>query len=86
MIETAAFVCSHIFGKTRPVLLVSREGADWQFLCGETHGENEKPRVICLNHLICDNPTLREVADLPENSEAERDAVGDIWRRMPITL
>jgi YD repeat-containing protein len=39
--ETAAYVCSHIFAATRPVLLVSREDGDWQFLCGVTTPDNK---------------------------------------------
>ena len=81
--ETAAFVCSHIFSATRPVLFVSREDGDWQFLCGGTHDADEKPRVVGLNHLMERDTTLREILDLPSDWDAERSAVNAPWARTP---
>jgi hypothetical protein len=37
--EIAAFVCSHIFKNTHPLLLVARENGDWMFLCGQVHDD-----------------------------------------------
>ena len=52
----AVFICSHMFENTRPVLYVSKEGGDWQFLCGQTdHGE-ENPHVVGIGHLIDRDP------------------------------
>jgi hypothetical protein len=79
--EVAAFVCSHIFDGTHPVLLVSTEDGDWQCLCGGLHDETEVPRVIGLNHLLDRDPTLREVLDLPAGCIAERPALGAPWSR-----
>jgi hypothetical protein len=79
--EEAAFVCSHVFEKTRPILYVSREGGDWQFLCGEEHSPTEKPRVVGAAHLFARDPSLREVADLRPDWEAERIGVGTPWAR-----
>ena len=81
--EAAAFVCSHIFNATCPVLLVSREDGDWQFLCGGTHDADEKPRVVGLNHLLERDATLREILDLPSDWDAERSAVSAPWKRTP---
>ena len=81
--ETAAYVCSHIFDATRPVLLVSREDGDWQFLCGGSHEADEKPRVVGLNHLVERDTTLREILDLPSDWDAERSEVNAPWTRTP---
>jgi hypothetical protein len=79
--HTVAFVCSHVFDATRPVLLVAREGGDWQLLCGSDHGESERPHVVGLEHLLKRDSTLEAVLDLPDNWEAERPSVGAMWER-----
>lgn len=79
--ETLAYVCSHVFGRTRPVLLVARDDGDWQFLCGGTHEPDEVPRVVGMNHLTDDDPSILQVVDLPVNWEAERKSPRDEWVR-----
>jgi hypothetical protein len=79
--EEAAFVCSHVFNNTRPVLLVARENGDWMYLCGEAHDSNEKCEVVGRNHLLMRDPTLAETSDLPDEMEAERSGVGLAWER-----
>lgn len=81
--EVLAYVCSHVFGHTRPVLLVARDDGDWQLLCGGTHDPEEVPRVVGLNHLTDDDPTILQVVDLPVDWEAERKSPDDQWIRMP---
>jgi hypothetical protein len=81
--EIAAYVCSHVFDGTRPILLVSREGGDWQCLCGLTHESSEVPKVVGLNHLLERDPSLQELEDLPNDWEAERASVSDPWIRTP---
>lgn len=83
--ETAAFVCSHIFENTRPILLVARENGDWMYLCGEVHDEQEQYHVIGQGHLLERDPTLNELQDLVDNSEAERRSIGDSWIRTALT-
>lgn len=82
--EQAAFVCSHVFDMTRPILLVAHEGGDWQFLCGDVHRPGEKPRVVGLEHLTERDEQLSEVLDLPEGWEAERTGPAQPWVRRPI--
>jgi hypothetical protein len=79
--EVAAYVCSHVFERTRPVLLVARDGGDWQFLCGGEHGPDDLPRVVGMNHLMDDDPTLPQLLDLPADWEAERRSSSDPWIR-----
>lgn len=83
--EQAAFVCSHVFSHTRPVRLVTREGGEWQFLCGEEHPEHEIPHVVGLNHILEFDPSLEEILDLPNECEAERAAQGSVWIRTSIS-
>ena len=76
----AAFVCSHVFRRERPVLLVSHGDGDWQFLCGGSdHGDDA--HVVGVGHLIDNDPSLNECADLPVDAFAEREAVGKPWTR-----
>ena len=82
--EIGVLICPHIFERTKPVLLVAREYGDLMFLCGAEHSENEKFHVVGLNHLLDHDPTLREVSDIEEGYEAERQSVGDPWIRTPI--
>ena len=49
--ERAAFVCSHVFENSRPVLLVSHVDGGWQLLCGQAHVTKEIPRLVGLNPL-----------------------------------
>lgn len=79
--ETAAYVCSHVFDNTRPILLVSRAGGEWQCLCGDEHEAGEIPNVVGLNHLLERDPTLLELENLPEEWEAERASVSAPWLR-----
>jgi hypothetical protein len=79
--ELSAYVCSHVFANSHPVLLVSRVEGDWQFLCGETHEGDEVPQVVGLNHLFDRDPTLHELHDLPPDWQAERATVASPWRK-----
>lgn len=82
--ETAAFVCSHVFEKRAPVLLVLHAEGDWQLLCGGDHDNDEIPRVVGLNHLVDEDPSLHAVLDLPVEWEAERSSLASPWERRPI--
>ena len=83
--ELTAIICQHIFDDTHPVLLVCRAGGDWQFLCGADHPDGTRPRVVGINHIFDRDPTLRALADLPPEWEAERSKVGDPWARRPVS-
>ena len=84
MTETPCYICLHVFENSRPVLLVSKEGGDWQFLCGGEHGQDELPRVVGINHLLSRDNTLLELLDLNDNWEAERKSLKDPWTRRKI--
>lgn len=83
--EQAAFICEHVFTSARPVLLVSHAGGDWQLLCGGDHPEDPDDdswvHLVCLDHLLERDSTLRAVLDLPIDWIAERVSVGAGWVR-----
>lgn len=74
------FCCRHVFRAERPVLLVSREHGDWQFLCGGgDHHSPEEPFHVGVGHLVSRDGSLNEVAALPAECEAERSRIGSAW-------
>ena len=75
------YVCQHIFENTRSILLVSHADGDWQFLCGGDDHSGDVPQVVGVKHLLDRDSTLAEVADLPEDFDAERRFVGGGWMR-----
>ena len=80
--HTPAWVCSHVFKKARPVLLVSKADGDWQFLCGGDH--DDRPHLVGVEHLLATDPSLKEVMDLQNDWEAERDGLGAPWVRRSV--
>jgi hypothetical protein len=77
-----AYVCVHVFDETRPVLLVSRAGGDWSFLCGDMHAdESSSYRVVGIGHVLDHDPSIQSVLDLPPEWEAERATPSDDWIR-----
>ena len=79
-----SYVCVHVFEASRPVLLVSRAGGDWQFLCGGEHEDRaENYRVVGKVHLLGRDPSLKDLSDLAPEWEAERSSPGGVWVRRP---
>jgi hypothetical protein len=76
-------VCSHVFKKTQPILLVVRE-KNLQFLCGLEHDEKERPHLVGVGHLLERDKSLLEVVDLPEYWEAERVDTSSSWVKVKI--
>jgi hypothetical protein len=77
----AVYVCHHVFTHERPVLLVSHDDGDWQFLCGGPHEKEEIPHVIGVSHIVGFDPTVSEVADIGVDEKAERESVAHPWVR-----
>jgi hypothetical protein len=74
------FVCPHVFKDTRPILLVVHEDGDWQCLCGK-NDHNDEGHLVGIGHLIERDSSLGALSDLPDNWEAERMSLRDIWLR-----
>ena len=79
-----AYVCSHVFATSRPVLLVANEDGDWMFLCGCDDHASTDCLVVGVGHLIARDPSLNECADLAAGFEAERQSVEHPWVRAPL--
>lgn len=75
----AVFVCSHIFDNTRPILYISKDDGEYQFLCGDIHEENELPRVVGLGEIVESDESVLDVMDLNDGQDAERKTVNDSW-------
>jgi hypothetical protein len=81
-IHQKAYVCVHVCHNARPVLLVSRDGGDWCFLCGDLHPEAASSyRVVGIGHLLERDPSLAVLMDLPAEWEAERQHISSPWIR-----
>jgi hypothetical protein len=76
------FSCGHVMRAERPALLVSHDGGDWQFMCGnDDHDGQREPFHVSIGIIVSRDQTLNDVADLPSGWEAERRAVGMPWIR-----
>lgn len=77
-----AYVCTHVFNRTRPVLLVSRADGDWSLLCGDIHTNDAASyRVVGIGHVLAHDPSVQSVMDLQPEWEAERASVAGDWIR-----
>ena len=65
-----------------PILHVTHDADDggWQFLCGTTEDPADA-RVVGLGRMFARDPSLGELADLPEGWRAWRAAPGRVWER-----
>jgi hypothetical protein len=74
--NTAALTTSDVLEANAPILHVAHDADDggWQFLPGGAVNPAEA-RVV--------DPSLLELADLPEGWQAWRERVGAEWKRRP---
>jgi hypothetical protein len=64
-----------------PILLVTHDtDGDWQFLCGRTNRTRDG-RVVSLGCVFDKDPTVGEVADLPEGWRTSRPDKDAAWTR-----
>jgi hypothetical protein len=68
-----------------PVLLVTHDRADggWEFLCGTTD-QAIAVRDVEMSRIVDNDPSLRELADLPVGWRAWRASPGEPWQRGPL--
>lgn len=70
--NTASFTCVHVMNRERPILHVTHdEDGYWQFLCGETHSE-EEARVISLAQAYELDHTVGKLAEMDYGQYADR--------------
>lgn len=75
------YICSHIFSGERDILYITRDGDDWQFLCGEMDHVDEIPKVVSLGQLVEKDISIIDVFDLLNSKgEAERESKSSKWK------
>lgn len=77
-----AQTCSHVLEEGRPILLVSRE-LDGEVLavCGGENDSAATTRVLSLERLLALDPSLEELADMPDGWVAMRESADEDWAR-----
>lgn len=76
------FLSEAVHAEEEPITYVSHDLDDgsWQFL-GDSMAGGRKPVISCFHHPVDDDPTLKELADLPRGWYAEREKRGEPWVR-----
>jgi hypothetical protein len=79
--NTASITTRQVLGGA-PILVVTHDADDggWQFLCGTTHDPADG-RVVGLGRMYARDPSLGELADLPEGWRAWRASPAHAWER-----
>lgn len=78
--------CRCVLEAKKPVLFVSHAGGDWQMYCDDANHDFEDEEamrselvVVHVAHLLAQDATLNDIADLPVDMGAERSQVGGSW-------
>ncbi len=80
-INTASFTTIRVLDSSLPILEVYHDhDGDWQFMCGTTNA-SEDAKVVCLGCMVERDPTLVQLADLPEGWMAYRESSKHPWSR-----
>jgi hypothetical protein len=69
-------------GRVPVLLVIHNADTTWQFLPG-TWVENEEGVALHAGHILDQDETLLDLADLPPEWAAERESVGGDWDRYP---
>jgi hypothetical protein len=80
--HSRVFVPAAVKSGAEPVTYVSHDIEDgaWQFL-GDSMSGGEGPVLLCLHHVIDNDPALAELAELPLGWQAERAKPGEPWMK-----
>jgi hypothetical protein len=80
----AVITIDSILSGEKPILRVVHDASDggWQFLTGE-QVEAHQAKVVSLQTITELDPTVLELADLPQGWFAERQSVAGSWQSWP---
>ncbi len=79
-LSTAVFTSKYVMGKDSPIVYVAHnEDGSWEFWGKEIIDESEI-MVVLLEQIIRTDPTVLDVADLPIQFTAVREAKGNSWQ------
>jgi hypothetical protein len=83
--HTTAYLSKTVQDKEETVTYVShdRDDGDWQFL-GDKMSDGGGPVISCLHHPIDNDPSLKELFDLPIGWYAVRKNQGSSWERFEL--
>ncbi len=81
----AALTVEAIINGELPILRVVHDASDggWQFLTGN-QVEEHQAKLVSLGSITKLDPTVLELADLPEGWYAERKSVASAWQRSQV--
>ena len=84
--NVAVFTTDDIIEGRKPILYVSHDADDgsWQFHSGEI-ANVARAKTVALREIVRLDPTITELADLPEGWIAERAHANSEWRRYTIS-
>jgi hypothetical protein len=87
--ETMAVSCTHVVDDGHPVLCVARRhdderGEEWSIHCGAGGHDAGSVRLTHLAHLVRGAPSLRVLAGIPVDHQAERPDVRTGWTVAPL--
>lgn len=79
-----AFTTRQVMERREPILAVYHDEDDgaWQFIGGAW--AREDLIIVCLDHAVERDPSVRELADLPRGWGARREGEGEPWQRFAI--
>ena len=82
--NVAVIAMRQILHEAAPILRVSHDEEDggWQFLTGGDVSMDDA-LVVALRRIVAADPSVCELADLPEGWVATRDSPGAPWTRQP---
>lgn len=83
--DEAVITLKSILNEGKPILLVSHDKEDggWQFLDGSAEPREEDAMVVSLHLMTRHDPSILELADLPEGWQAWRQSSASEWVRRP---
>jgi hypothetical protein len=80
--DCAVFTTHRVLDEGDPILcVVHDEDGDWQFL-GSDANDSGDARVVSLQDIVENHPSVIELADLPTGWRAIRGGPGESWRRI----
>jgi hypothetical protein len=83
--QTVVFTTRNVVEEGAPILIVTHDQGDgaWQFRPAAAPAAAEG-RIVSLQEMVFNDPSLFELADLPMGWRAVRDSINSPWRRHPI--
>lgn len=80
--NAACLTTSQVVVGTEPILRVFHDPEDhgWQFI-GSSDASKSEARLLALEEIVEQDPTVLEVADLPPGGHAIRERAGGPWSR-----